>query len=45
MLMTSWFLTDEYMAIRDRYPGEFALMANTHALESSCRPIVEELIG
>ena len=39
------FLNDEYLEIRDRYPGEFALMANAHALEESCRPIVEEMIG
>ncbi len=38
------FLNDEYLEIRDRYPGEFALMANVHALEESCRPIVEEMI-
>ena len=39
------FLNDEYLEIRDRYPGEFALMANAHALEESCRPIVEEMIS
>ena len=39
------FLNDEYLEIRDRYPGEFALMANAHALEESCRPTVEERIG
>jgi predicted TIM-barrel fold metal-dependent hydrolase len=38
------FLNDEYAEIRDRFPGEFALMANAHALEESCRPIVEEMI-
>ncbi len=38
------FLNDEYMEIRDRFPGEFALMANAHALQESCRPIVEEMI-
>jgi hypothetical protein len=37
-------LNDEYLEIRDRYPGEFALMANAHALEEDCRPIVEEMI-
>jgi predicted TIM-barrel fold metal-dependent hydrolase len=37
-------LNDEYLEIRDRYPGEFALMANAHALEEGCRPIVEEMI-
>ena len=31
-------LNDEYLEIRDRYPGEFALMANAHALEEDCRP-------
>jgi hypothetical protein len=39
------FLNNEYLEIRDRYPGEFALMANAHALEESCRPIVEEMIS
>src|SRR6202142_4636061 len=39
------FLNDEYLEIRDRYPGEFALMANAHALEEDCRPIVEEMIS
>src|SRR5271166_5352154 len=39
------FLNEEYLEIRDRYPGEFALMANAHALEESCRPIVEEMIS
>jgi len=39
------FLNDEYLEIKDRYPGEFALMANAHALEESCRPIVEEMIS
>jgi hypothetical protein len=39
------FLNDEYLEIRDRYPGEFALMANAHALEEGCRPIVEEMIS
>jgi hypothetical protein len=39
------FLNDEYLEIRDRYPDEFALMANAHALEESCRPIVEEMIS
>ena len=38
-------MNDEYVVIRDRFPGEFALMANAHALEESCRPIVEEMIG
>jgi predicted TIM-barrel fold metal-dependent hydrolase len=37
-------LNEEYLEIRDRYPGEFALMANAHALEEDCRPIVEEMI-
>ena len=39
------FLNDEYLEIRDRYPGEFALMANAHALEEDCRPIVEKMIS
>jgi hypothetical protein len=38
------FLNDEYLEIQDRFPGEFALMANAHSLEESCQPIVEELI-
>jgi hypothetical protein len=37
-------LNDEYLEIRDRYLGEFALMANAHAREEDCRPIVEEMI-
>ena len=37
-------LNDEYLEIRNRHPGEFALMANAHALEEDCRPIVEEMI-
>ena len=39
------FLNDEYLEISDRYPGEFALMANAHALEEACRPIVEDMIS
>ena len=39
------FLNDEYLEIKDRYPGEFALMANAHALEGSCWPIVEEMMS
>jgi len=39
------FLNDEYLEIKDRYPGEFASMANAHALEESCRPIVEKIIS
>jgi hypothetical protein len=39
------FLNDEYLDIKDRYPGEFALMANAHALEEGCRPILEEMIS
>src|SRR5277367_3021723 len=38
-------LNDEYLEIRDGYPGEFALMANAHALEEDCRPIVEKMIS
>jgi hypothetical protein len=26
-------------------PGEFTLMANAHALEEGCLPIVEEMLG
>jgi hypothetical protein len=37
-------LNDEYLEIRDRYSAEFVLMANAHALEEGCRPIVEEMI-
>src|SRR6202453_2846814 len=37
-------LNEEYLEIRDGYPGEFELMANAHALEEACRPIVEEMI-
>jgi hypothetical protein len=43
--MVSSFLNDEYLEIRDRYPGEFALMANAHALEEGCLPIVEKMIS
>jgi len=39
------FLNDEYQEINERYPGEFALSANAHALEESCRPIVEKMIS
>ncbi len=39
------FLNDEYLMIKDRFPGEFELMANAHALEESCRPIVEKTIS
>ena len=39
------FLNDEYLEIKDRFPGEFELMANAHALEESCRPVVEEMIS
>jgi predicted TIM-barrel fold metal-dependent hydrolase len=38
------FFNDEYLDITNRYPGEFAPTANAHALEESCRPIVEEMI-
>jgi predicted TIM-barrel fold metal-dependent hydrolase len=39
------FLNDEYLEIKDRFPGEFELAANAHALEESCRPVVEEMIS
>lgn len=38
------FLNDEYLEIEDTYPGEFAHMANAHALDESCRPVIEDLI-
>ena len=38
------FLNGGYVEMRDRYPGEFASMANAHALEEGCRPVVEEMI-
>jgi len=38
------FFNDEYVDIMNRYPGEFAPTANAHALEESCRPVVEEMI-
>lgn len=38
------FLNEEHLEIRDRYPGEFELMANAHALDEGIRPIVEEMI-
>jgi hypothetical protein len=39
------FFNDEYLEIKNRYPGEFALMANALALEEGCRPILEEMIS
>ncbi len=39
------FMNDEYLAARDRFPGEFAFMANAHALDETCRPIVEAFIS
>src|ERR1700685_1757932 len=38
------FFNEEYVDIMNRYPGEFAPTANAHALEESCRPVVEEVI-
>jgi predicted TIM-barrel fold metal-dependent hydrolase len=38
------FIHDEYLEIRDRYPGEFEFMANAHALDEHCRPVVEEML-
>jgi len=38
------FLNEEYWDIRDRFPGEFELMANAHAIEEDCRAVVEEMI-
>src|ERR1700691_3688488 len=35
---------DENGDIMNRYPGEFTTTANAHALEESCRPVVEEMI-
>jgi predicted TIM-barrel fold metal-dependent hydrolase len=39
------FLNDEYLEIRDKYPGEFALMANAHALEEGCRVVVDDMLS
>jgi hypothetical protein len=39
------FLHDEDLEIKDRFPGEFEMMANAHALQESCQPIVEEMIS
>jgi predicted TIM-barrel fold metal-dependent hydrolase len=39
------FLNDEYLEIQGRFPGEWELMANAHALDESCRPVVEEMIS
>ena len=39
------FLNEGYLEIQDSYPGEFELMANAHALDESCLPIVEEIIS
>lgn len=38
------FMYDEYLTAQQKFPGEFALMANAHALEESCRPIIEQMI-
>jgi hypothetical protein len=38
------FLNDEYLEIQGRFPAEWELMANAHALDESCRPVVEEMI-
>jgi predicted TIM-barrel fold metal-dependent hydrolase len=38
------FFNDEYVEIMNRYPGEFAPTANAHALEETCRPVVEEMV-
>jgi hypothetical protein len=32
------FLNEENLEIKDRFPGEFAAMANAHALDESCLP-------
>ncbi len=39
------YLNGEYHEMMHRYPGEFVPMANAHALDESCRPAVEEMIG
>jgi hypothetical protein len=39
------FLNEGYLEIQDTYPGEFDLMANAHALDESCLPIVEEILS
>jgi predicted TIM-barrel fold metal-dependent hydrolase len=39
------FLNEENLEIKDRFPGEFAAMANAHALEATCLPLVEKMIG
>src|SRR6202167_1124062 len=38
------FFNDEYLDIMNKYPGEFVPTANAHALEETCRPVVEEMI-
>jgi len=38
------YLNDEYLDIMNRFPGEFVPSANAHALEETCRPVVEEMI-
>jgi Amidohydrolase len=35
---------DEYLEITDRYPGEFEFMANAHAIDECCRPVLEEML-
>ncbi len=37
------FFHDEYVAVMNRYPGEFAPTANAHAREEACLPTAEAL--
>lgn len=39
------FVNGEYVEIRDRYPNDFALMANVHALEERTRNVAEAMIA
>jgi predicted TIM-barrel fold metal-dependent hydrolase len=38
------FMNDEFLEIRDRYPGEFDLMANAHALEETSRDVIDPML-
>lgn len=38
------FLNDEFLEIRDQYPGEFDLMANAHALEETSRDVIDPML-
>ena len=39
------FVNEESVEIRERYPDDFALMANAHALDATTRADVERMLG